>query len=96
MITVISGMIYYRMVTQYKDDYKVELMKFLGVKGFAKNELDAVNNFDFTMRESKLKIKRDNDFELNIKVDNDGSIVLLFATKMDSDEFAKFIAGYFS
>jgi hypothetical protein len=93
LITVIAGKIFYKLVTEKSQNYKVELMDFLGIKGVGKNYLDAINNFDFNAVGEKISVKT-SEFDLTIKVEQD-SVVLLFGTKKDDSEFSDFIAGHF-
>jgi hypothetical protein len=92
MITVKAAKIYYKLETAWQERYYDELVTFLTQKGLAgKLPLFVPTLKDMVGKTVELRSK---EFNLNIRF-NPESINLLFETEMDSDEFSKFIEGFF-
>jgi len=94
MIKVLNGKFFYRLDTERKPDYFVDLMAFLIARNVNEKELNKLRQLDInSILQNGLKINA-NLFNLNVKI-KDESITLLFETNLDSLEFDNLIEGYF-
>lgn len=90
-MNVIKGKVFYKMIVENNETLLQELTAFLQAKKVSTAETEKVQN----MKTGDLVSVRGADFKLDLEL-QEREVILLFATEMNSEEFAVLTYGHFS